>query len=108
MPTEYPEKIKLYDHIPNSGIVHLPNRRFPAVAIQGDSLSIILSEAAYFMDKAKEYDDENMFYAARDLAERLKSHLERYESVLKSEGIAKPYTTEICSVNVETEFENYS
>ena len=34
MAEEYPEKIKLYDHVPNSGIVHMPGRRFPAVAIQ--------------------------------------------------------------------------
>jgi hypothetical protein len=36
MAEEYPEEIKLYDHVSNSGIVHLPGRRFPAVAIQGE------------------------------------------------------------------------
>lgn len=36
---EYPEIIKLYDHVSNSGIMHLPGRKFPAVAIQGGSLT---------------------------------------------------------------------
>ncbi len=30
MAEEYPESIKLYDHVSNSGIVHMPGRRFPA------------------------------------------------------------------------------
>ena len=108
MPEEYPKEIKLYDHVPNSGIVHMPNRRFPAVAIQGDSLSIMLSDATSFMRKAKEHDDEDMFYMARDLAERLKCHLERYENVLNKEGFDKPYFIDIETVDVEAEFENYS
>ena len=69
MSKEYPNEMKLYDHVPNSGIVHLPGRRFPAVAVQGDTLSNLLSATVHFMKKAKEYKDEDIYYEALDLAE---------------------------------------
>ena len=106
MSNEYPEKIKLYDHVSNSGIVHLPGRRFPAVAIQGDSLSNMFSAAKYFLDKAKEHNDEDMYYEALMLAKRLQGHLIQYEKVLESEGFEKPYTLEVKGVTFEQEFKN--
>jgi len=86
MTEEYPDGVKLYDHISNSGIVHMPGRRFPAVAIQGDSLSTFLSSAKYFMDKAVEQNDEEMYFEALGLAERIRSHLMHYEKILEIEG----------------------
>ena len=67
--------VKLYDHVSNSGIVQMPGRSFPAVAIQGDSLSVMLSTALLFMEKAKEIKDEKLFNKAVMLAEDLQSHL---------------------------------
>jgi len=106
MAEEYPKEIKLYDHVPNSGIVHLSERRFPAVAIQGDSLSNILSAFEYFLSKAKEHNDEDMYYEALSIAEGLKEHLLRYEAVLEKEGFEKPYFKNIKELNFEQEFEN--
>ena len=91
MADEYPENIKMYDYVSNSGIVHMPGRRFPAVAIQGDSLSSMLSTAMFFMAKAKEIRDEDMFYEALMLAETLRGHLIQYEAVLEKEGFDWPY-----------------
>lgn len=106
MAEEYPEHIKLYDHIPNIGIVHMPGRRFPAVAIQGDSLSVMFSAALSFLEHAKNSGDEELYYEALELAENLQSHLLRYESVLEKEGFDKPYNTDVKGVNIEQEFKN--
>jgi len=75
MSKEYPSKIRMYDHVPNSGIVHMPERRFPAVAIQGDSLSNMLTTALELMERGKGHKDEEIYYASLDLAERLRDHL---------------------------------
>ena len=106
MAEEYPKEVKLYDHVSNSGIVHMPGRRFPAVALQGDTLSKMLSAATYFMDKAKEYKDEDMYYEALMLAERLQGSLLQYEKVLQSEGFEKPYMMDVKGLKLEQEFEN--
>jgi len=100
------EELKLYDHVSNSGIVHLPGRSFPAVAIQGDSLSALLSAAKYFMDKAVEHKDEDMYYEALDVAERLKGHLVHYEAVLEKEGFDKPYVYDVKGLVLDEEFKN--
>ncbi|MEO0425566.1 MAG: hypothetical protein AAF184_24745 [Pseudomonadota bacterium] len=108
MAEEYPPELKLYDHVPNSGIVHMPNRRFPGVALQGDSLSVMLSDAVYFMERAVAHGDEELFDCAQDLAERLKWHLTRYEDVLSREGFERPYTIEVGEVDVESDFDSRS
>ena len=106
MSEEYPDKLKMHDHISNSVIVHMPGRRFPAVAIQGDTLSTMLSAAKYFMDKSREYGDEDMYYEALELAERLQGHLAQYETVLEKEGFEKPYNMAVKDVELDKEFEN--
>ena len=108
MAEEYPEEIRLYEHVPNSGIVHLPHRRFPAVAIQGDSLSVLFSEALSFMRKAKEHNDKDFYYIAKNMAERLKGHMERYEAVLDREGFSRPYVVNVGAVDLNKDFEDYS
>ena len=106
MAEEYPDKIKLYDHVPNSGIVHMPRRRFPAVAIQGDSLSIILSTAIELMAKGKEYKDEDLYYESLELAEKMQAHLIRYEDVLEKEGFKKPYSLTAKELKIVDDFDN--
>jgi hypothetical protein len=106
MPEEYPDRIKMYDHVSNSGIVHMPGRRFPGITIQGDSMSNLLSQALYFMRKAREHNDEDMFYEARDLAQILQCHLLHYEEILEKEGFEKPYVIDVKALNLEQEFED--
>ena len=57
---------------------------------------------------AKDRGDEDTYYEARDLAETLKLHLERYERVLAREGFEKPYVLDVSAIDVESEFEDYS
>ena len=49
-------------------------------------MSSLLAQVLYFMQKAKEHNDEDMYYEAQGLAQILKSHLLHYEEVLESEG----------------------
>ena len=106
MPDEYPEKIKLYDHVSNSGIVHMPGRRFPAVAIQGDSLSSMLNTVLENMEMGKKYQDEELYYSNLMLAERLRDHLSQYEKVLVKEGFKKPCSLKFDKLNITDDFDN--
>jgi len=106
MDKEYPEKIRLYDHVSNSGIVHMPGRRFPAIAIQGDSLSTMLITAIESMEKAKELKDEELYYGNLELAERLRDHLTQYEEILEKEGFEKPYSLTAKNLELVDDFEN--
>jgi hypothetical protein len=106
MKKEYPDEIQMYDHVSNSGIVHMPGRRFPAVAIQGDSLSSMLSTAMELMEKGKSYQDEDLYYGSLELAERIRDHLAHYEEVLEKEGFEKPYSMTAKKIEIIDDFEN--
>ena len=106
MNKEYPEEVKLYDHFPNSGIVHMPGRRFPAIAIQGDTLSSMLSKAMEMLEKGKKYKDEDLYYSALYLAKQLRGQLAHYEEILESEGFERPYTMVARKLNIVDDFEN--
>jgi len=81
----------ILSHVSNSAIVHLPGRKFPAVAIQGDSLSIMLSQAKSFAKFFLNQKDEELYFEALDLAVKLQAHLTHYEEVLEKKGMTIPY-----------------
>jgi hypothetical protein len=95
MADDKPGEVRLYSHIPNSGIVHLPGRRFPAVAIQGDSIRSLLDFALYVAAEAKRLGQRDLWEEAVWAAERIEGHLLHYEAVLAQEGFSLPYTRSV-------------
>jgi hypothetical protein len=77
---------------PNCVILKLPWRTFPSVALQGDSLSILvdLSESlAVRLKNAKE--EEVTREMAEELSELLRAYLNHYKYILKQNNIALPF-----------------
>lgn len=85
----------ILSHVSNSAIVHLPGRKFPAVAIQGDSLSIMLSQAKFFAKTFLKEKNEELYFEALDLALKLQAHLMRYEDLLEKKGMKIPYANSV-------------
>jgi hypothetical protein len=81
----------ILSHGSNSAIVHLPGRKFPAVASQEDSLSIMLSQANFFAKFFLDEKNEELYFEALDLALKLQAHLTHYEDVLVKRGMTIPY-----------------
>jgi len=81
----------ILSHVANSAIVHLPGRKFPAVAIQGDSLSIMLGQAKFFAKFFLNQKNEELYFEALDLAVKLQAHLTHYEDALEKRGMTIPY-----------------
>jgi predicted RNase H-like HicB family nuclease len=80
----------------NSWVIQIPNRQYPGVVIQGDSLKTLY-------DTAKEIAEltpvsEEAHELAEELCQRLKSHLGNYELALRQNGIALPYSKSVLSV----------
>ena len=103
---EYPEEVKLYEHFPNSGIVHMPGRRFPTIAIQGDTLSSMWSTAMKMLEKGKKYKDDKLYYSAFDLIKQFREQLAHYEEILESEGFERPCTVVARKLNIVDDFDN--
>ncbi len=91
----YTNHIILCNHVPNSAIVHLPGRKYPAVAIQGDTLALMVSILKTIMNKAKEAKNEDIYDEAEEIAKELGNRLIHYEKVLKKEGFNIPYNVSL-------------
>ncbi|MCC6486581.1 MAG: hypothetical protein IT364_03710 [Candidatus Hydrogenedentes bacterium] len=92
---------QILSHIPNSGIVQLPGRRFPGVTLQGDSLSILFDYAAFCVREFKRLRQEDAYFEALQLAETLQEHLIHYEETLRQRGGELPYTVSVYERLVE-------
>ena len=100
-----PEQAELLSHIPNSGIVHLPGRRFPGIVMQGDSLFSHLQGLRLLLDHFREQRDEDRYYEALMMAEAIQAQLEHYEETLRSRGMSLPYPGSVSDRPIHDDFD---
>lgn len=74
-------------------IVRIPNRAFPAIAIQGDTFEALYQLA---VDVASQLEgptpSEDVLDDARELVQRLATVQRLYEKTLAEHGLALPYS----------------
>jgi hypothetical protein len=75
-------ELEVYSRQSNSAVIKPPGRQFPGVVIQGDSLSVLCSEALEVLRALHNSSDKDAYYAAVSLAETLGGHLNHYSEVL--------------------------
>jgi hypothetical protein len=75
----------------NGGIVQLPERKFPGIVIQGDSLSILVSEVESLRLSLGKKDEEEAMASLEFIESHLKERLAFYEGVLAKHSIELPY-----------------
>jgi hypothetical protein len=86
---------QILSHIPNSGIVQLPGRRFPGIVMQGDTLSNVFESAKFLLGEFKRLRDEERYYETFMFAEQLQEQLLHYEETLMRHGFGWPYTVSV-------------
>jgi len=84
-------ELEVYSQQSNSAVIKPPGRNYPGVVIQGDSLSVLYSEALEVLKALQDSGDEEPYYAALELAEKLETHLDHYSQVLQEHGIELPF-----------------
>jgi len=89
------ETAQILSHIPNSGIVQLPGRRFPGIVIQGDTVDNLFRGARFLLEEFKRARDEERYFETLMLAENLQAQLLHYEETLSRHGMSLPYTVSI-------------
>ncbi|MFE2019827.1 DUF6959 family protein [Streptomyces sp. NPDC059499] len=75
----------------NNAVVRLPDRRFPGVLIQGDSLSILRSDIAEVVAACEQGDAAAACETAGLLLTDLDALLTRYSAALDAHEIPRPY-----------------
>ncbi len=73
------------------GIVHMPGRKYPAIALQGDSLSIWLTHVEVVREAVARGDSDEAKAELALLEEGMRGWQRHYEAVLKKHGFDLPY-----------------
>jgi hypothetical protein len=75
----------------NGAVVQLPERKFPGIVVQGDSLSILVSDFEELKRNIAQKDESEIAASLHMIEHHLKERLDFYESVLTKHGIPLPY-----------------
>ena len=84
-------EVAVIDDAVNAAVIHLPERRFPALALQGDSLSIVASLAQATVAAITEERIVEARESATELLELLRGYQAVYERALRGAGMKLPY-----------------
>lgn len=76
----------------NGAVVQLPERKFPGIVIQGDSLSILLSNFEELKENISKRDTAEIQASLGAIENELRSRLAFYERTLVKHGIRLPYS----------------
>jgi predicted RNase H-like HicB family nuclease len=82
-------EVKLLSEPTNYAVVQLPDRAFPGVVFQGDSLNNLIAELE---EVAVEVDPNERSFFIEEVLGRLKGVRAHYEAVLEREGLSLPYS----------------
>ena len=75
----------------NDAVVRLPDRRFPGVLIEGDSLHILRSDLAEVVEACEGGELAEARKSAGLLVAGLDALLARYATALEEHGVPRPY-----------------
>lgn len=84
-------QVELLSNPINFAVVQLPQRNFPGVVFQGDTLHSLVSNINEMIVLLREKQLEDLMVGLEDMKEQLSSALVYYESVCKNKEISLPY-----------------
>jgi hypothetical protein len=79
----------------NSAVIRMPERQFPGLLLQGDTVSSWCEEMREIVGALENGDVAEAIGSALHLSETLSSHLDHYEKVLKANNLKLPYVSAI-------------
>jgi hypothetical protein len=75
----------------NYAIVQLPDRKFPGVVFQGDSIHALLQQIRDALSSARKHGDDDLNMELEDAIALLSAAEERLKAVCAQEGIELPF-----------------
>ena len=83
------EEVEIFSDATNAAIMRHPNRKFPGVLVQGDTLNSMLKSAEIVLHSLD--SNEDLYYEMRDLKEILEGMVSHYKTVLLQHGESLPF-----------------
>ncbi|MDN2704479.1 hypothetical protein O0881_21085 [Janthinobacterium sp. SUN100] len=86
------EEVILLSNPSNFAVVQLPERNFPGVVVQGDTLNSLVSSLKEMSQLLEAHDFENLAAGLADMEEQLGDALIKYEKICRERKIELPYS----------------
>jgi len=90
-------QVELLSRPVNFAVVQLPERHFPGVVVQGDTLNALLQQLIRMSELLAASEVEELAAEIETMREQLADAAKHYESVCESRGIVLPYPNHLCS-----------
>jgi len=84
--------VEIYSDTSNAAVLRHPDRRFPGVLIQGDTLHSLCLAADAACQNAKTHFSQDAYGDLNDLRNHLRTLLVHYKSVLGEHKIPLPFS----------------
>jgi hypothetical protein len=84
-------EIEILSDTPNCPVVQMPNRKFPGMVLQGDSLRILLDAAEEIYELSGHAPNAELSDEIVSLREKLAAYVSTYEEAMRSSGRNLPY-----------------
>lgn len=79
--------VELFTDQKNGAVLRLPDRQFPGVLIQGDTLQSYITDLSEIADECKQLDGgESVCEQLEDFVERFIDLKERYDNAVQTQG----------------------
>jgi hypothetical protein len=85
------EQVELLSRPVNYAVVQLPERNFPGVVVQGDTLNALVRRLERMSQLLAASELDELAAEIEDMREQLSGAVTHYESVCAARGIALPY-----------------
>ena len=86
-----PQTAELWSHPGNFAIIQLPERAYPGVVVQGDTLNALIDQIQTMRALLQANDLQALAEEIEDLQEQLSSARVHYEQVCSGRGVGLPY-----------------
>jgi hypothetical protein len=85
-------EVEVFSETVNCPVLRMPQRRFPGVLVQGDSLAILQGLADEILELSACGDKEELALAVRMLKDKVAGYLDSYERTMSQSGLELPYS----------------
>jgi hypothetical protein len=86
------ELVEIYADTTDAAVLRHPDRKFPGVLVQGDTLYSLCQSADFVCTRSRSKLDEEVFCELNELRNRLWSVLAHYKSVLAEHQVPVPFS----------------
>jgi hypothetical protein len=84
--------VEIFSDQTNAAVMRHPERRFPGVLIQGDSLYVLCRQADVVCESAKHSLDSGTYDELNELRNQIWGYLNHYKTVLSEHQLPLPFS----------------